>query len=414
MIGVAISTQNRRDVLNQSLTYWRTYLPKNAVLVIVDDASDEPVPRIDDRRVRVIRNGYRRGVAMTKNRGIAALMDAGVDHLFLADDDVWPLCAESFAPYIESPERHLSYQWPDGSAHWEVFRDDRHFAIAKPRGVLLYATRDVIDAVGGMNPAFGAYGLEHIDFSNRVHTAGLTSHPYMDVAGSDALWHAIDRYDNSTTSTLSLIDRRWLVASNQQLLDYRCGTFVPYREGGGAQSYDLGPRLGDTYEATLDHVLTLRPHGSALEFGVGGGHSLRRIAKHMFAYGFDSFKGLPERWRDGFDAGMFACEEPDIPNVHLVRGLFSDTVPLFELGPAGPIGLVHLDADLYSSTATVLEGLDHGHVFTPGTYVVFDEWHGYPGCEMHEQLAWREFVERTGIAWQVIGHGPEQWAIRIT
>lgn len=164
-------------------------------------------------------------------------------------------------------------------------------------------------------------------------------------------------------------------------------------------------------EGTLDHVLLMRPHGAALEFGVGEGNSLRRIAAHMFAYGFDSFRGLPEKWRDGFDKGMFACPPPTIANTHLVVGQYADTVPLFELEPAGPIGLVHLDADLYSSTRTVLDHMRP--VFQPGTYVVFYEWHGYPGCEAHEQRAWREFADRTGIGWTVIGRGPEQWAIRI-
>lgn len=44
---------------------------------------------------------------------------------------------------------------------------------------------------------------------------------------------------------------------------------------------------------------------------------------------------------------------------------------------------------------------------------MFDEFHGYPLCEAHEQRAWTEFVVRTGTEYEVIGHGPEQWAIRL-
>ncbi|EUA60279.1 putative phage protein [Mycobacteroides abscessus 1948] len=53
---------------------------------------------------------------MAKNRCIAELMDLGCDHLFLADDDVWPTVDEWWKPYVESPEPHLSFQWPSGGA----------------------------------------------------------------------------------------------------------------------------------------------------------------------------------------------------------------------------------------------------------------------------------------------------------
>lgn len=179
------------------------------------------------------------------------------------------------------------------------------------------------------------------------------------------------------------------------------------------QDYTLGPRLSDTYEGTLDHVLSLNPFGAAIEFGVGQGHSLRRIAAKMPVWGFDVFSGLPEDWRPGFPAGMFACEPPEVPNATIVKGLFEETLPTFDFAALGPIGLLHLDADLYSSTATILKWIEP-HI-RPGSFVVFDEWHGYPGADgAHEQRAFREFAERTGITWEVLGHGPEQFAVRIT
>jgi hypothetical protein len=94
-----------------------------------------------------------------------------------------------------------------------------------------------------------------------------------------------------------------------------------------------------------------------------------------------------------------------------VPGLFSDTLPSTNWQNIGPIGLVHIDCDLHSSTMTVLNHI--GPLLNPGTYIVFDEWHGYDGHENHEMRAWQEFADRTGIGWTVIGHGPEQWAIRI-
>lgn len=178
--------------------------------------------------------------------------------------------------------------------------------------------------------------------------------------------------------------------------------------------YGMGPRIekpGHHY-ALLQHVLERRPSGVALEFGVGAGQSTRLIAEYMPVIGFDSFQGLPEDWREEYPKGSFACEKPIIGGVWFVVGLFAETLPDVLGNWFPPIGLVHIDCDLYSSTATVFRHI--GDKLTPGTYVVFDEFHGYEGCEEHEQRAWRELVQRNGIEWTVIGHGFEQWAIQIT
>jgi hypothetical protein len=176
------------------------------------------------------------------------------------------------------------------------------------------------------------------------------------------------------------------------------------------QDYQLGPFIDEHY-ALLRYVLTLHPDGIALEFGVGRGGSLRTIAEHMPVIGFDSFEGLPEDWRDEFKRGHFKCTPPrNIPGAVLRIGLFADTLPTFEFDVYS-IGLVHIDCDLYSSTATVLKYL--GPHLRSGCYVVFDEWHGFDNAEAHEQRAWREFADDTGIGWTVVGHSNQQWGIRI-
>lgn len=172
---------------------------------------------------------------------------------------------------------------------------------------------------------------------------------------------------------------------------------------------NLGPYLGDDYTACLRHALSLKPKGWALEFGVAEGGTLSTIAAHMPAVGFDSFNGLPEDWRTGFGAGKFACPIPDV-DAELVVGLFEDTLPNWT--PPGPIGLVHIDCDLYTSTVTILTHLEQ-HL-EPGCLIVFDEYHGYgPDAQHHEAKAWAEYVERTGTQWETLGHGPEQLVIRL-
>jgi len=179
-------------------------------------------------------------------------------------------------------------------------------------------------------------------------------------------------------------------------------------------TYDLGPSLGGDPLDVLRHVLTLVPEdGYALEFGVASGRTLSLIAQQLPVVGFDSFDGLPEDWRAGFPKGMFACPPPQIANATVVIGLFEETLPRWyaDCGQLEQLRLLHIDCDLYGSTATVLEHV--GPRLLPGTYVVFDEFHGYPGCEEHEQRAWSEFNGWADLSYDVVGHGPEQWAVRI-
>lgn len=419
-IGVAITTRNRRGVFERSLSQWQRWAPPDSILVVVDDASDVPLGR-DGWTVQgqlvvgLITNEHRLGVAMSKNLGIEALMAAGCEHLFLADDDVAPTRAEWWRPYIESPEPHLSYQWPNvkyrESRHGydDGCHDGRHFQVEFPRGVLLYAERRVIDTVGGLDPAFGVWGGEHVEWQARIHAAGLTTWRYADVLGSQRLW-----YEPTTRSTFPANRRKQVFECNDRQWQKPQPRFVPYRTGHGVQDYSKLPVLqGENWNwPLLQHVLTLEPSGTAIEFGVGTGATTAMIAAQMPVIGFDSFKGLPEDWRPEFPKGVFAGGVPIIENATIVEGWFADTLPQFDFAALDYIGLVHFDADLYSSTKTALQHV--GPHLRPGTYCVFDEMWDYPGHEEHELKAWREFAEETGIGWTVVGYGPcEPWAIRI-
>ncbi len=183
------------------------------------------------------------------------------------------------------------------------------------------------------------------------------------------------------------------------------------------QDYGLGPYFPGARITfpTLRHVVNdLRPNGFALEFGVAEGTSLSIISAHMPTVGFDSFEGLPEAWGP-YPAGLRACPSPDC-DARLVTGLFADTLPAFDFGGVDPIGLVHVDCDLYSSTKTVLKHV--GPHLRPGCYIVFDEWCDAGGgltswYAEHEQRAWREYTKRTSWDWTVVGHDDEAWAIRL-
>ncbi|MDB5542868.1 MAG: class SAM-dependent methyltransferase [Hyphomicrobiales bacterium] len=153
----------------------------------------------------------------------------------------------------------------------------------------------------------------------------------------------------------------------------------------------------------LGHAMQLRSvPGPILEFGVATGRTINHLASLTAEqiYGFDSFEGLPEDWRTGYSKGRFAQALPmTAPNVRLLVGWFENSLDEFAaLCPEGPISLIHVDCDLYSSTKTILERLAHRIV--PGTVLVFDEYFNYPGWEAHEFKAWQEFCAAQNITYR--------------
>lgn len=131
----------------------------------------------------------------------------------------------------------------------------------------------------------------------------------------------------------------------------------------------------------------------ALEFGVYSGQSISIIRKNYsgLVYGFDSFDGLPEFWREGYDKGHFKSDQiPTIDGVEIVVGLFQDTLDVFLKNLKKKINIVHFDADLYSSTIFCLEKITK--YLSNECIFIFDEYHNYPGWEDHEYKAFNEWI----------------------
>jgi len=164
--------------------------------------------------------------------------------------------------------------------------------------------------------------------------------------------------------------------------------------------------------------------GEWLEFGVFQGNTANQIAAHRIpnaagytkVYGFDSFQGLPEDWHigvmnsDDANARTILGSTFDLhgglpivsSNVELVKGWFNESTPVWlkDHGDS-PITLLHVDCDLYTSSATVFREI--GHLLVPGSVIVFDELINFPAFRKHEIRALFEFLDASQFTFEWLG-----------
>lgn len=235
-VGIGITTLDRPQELKKTLDAIRRHTPAEFGVVVVDDGSKKPVKVPSG--VRLIRNDEPGGIPAAKNACIAALMEAGVDHLFLFDDDTRPVCDDWWRPYVESPEPHLQYSWlvfaKDGRpvpAMAELYRDEHLVGYSWSMGCMLYVHRSVVDRIGGMRTEFGRGFEEHAEFGQRAHNVGLTTFVHQDVVGSEKLIYAADEHYAVQRSFTGDTDREARLARNIELRESLADStdFVEYR-----------------------------------------------------------------------------------------------------------------------------------------------------------------------------------------
>jgi hypothetical protein len=170
--------------------------------------------------------------------------------------------------------------------------------------------------------------------------------------------------------------------------------------------------IPDLKTSPLRHVmekmnLKHKPNTLWIELGANGGKTINYISSFTNdkVYGFDSFEGLPEKWRDGFEKGMFSTNGvlPEVnSNVVLIKGWFDDTLQSFVKSQKKRISFIHFDCDLYSSTKSALEAFKN-HI-DKGCVMVFDEFLNYPKFDKNGELrAFYEFVKNNNVKYEWIG-----------
>ena len=164
--------------------------------------------------------------------------------------------------------------------------------------------------------------------------------------------------------------------------------------------------------------------GLFVELGAYKGRTANFLAAlnpHKTIYTFDSYQGLPANWDRGDlivpgTAAAWPAGDP-LPsfllNVELKLGWFSETLPKFVDLHDEPIAFLHVDCDIYESTAQALEILEPKIV--DKTVILFDEFYNYPNFRNHEFKAFQEFLMNHSFEADYIAYNAfhEQVAVRV-
>lgn len=179
MISICITTRNRPESFIFVLDKIKQHTNCEYQLIVVDDASDELYCNADYRFPE------RSGIPAAKNK---CLELAKYDHIFLFDDDTYPIADEWYLPYVNSGKEHLCFTFLTAFIKKEGFK---YHTLGN--GCMMYLTRKCIDTIGGFDWNYGLGKYEHVDFSRRIHNAGLTESIFMDIENSHELLYCMDK-----------------------------------------------------------------------------------------------------------------------------------------------------------------------------------------------------------------------------
>jgi glycosyltransferase involved in cell wall biosynthesis len=189
--GIAILTYNRSNNIDELIEKVQETKPNNCKVVVCDDGSNDDTPRIVSKRkdVSYVR-GPNLGVAANKNRALFALQDC--HFIAMLEDDLFPnetgwfelyesaVCVmetHHFCRIQADDNKKIREECVEGFTEWIKQYGLTPLYTKSPRGDFTFLTSKVVKTVGAFNPQFVGAGYAHGEWSDRVHRAGLISHP---------------------------------------------------------------------------------------------------------------------------------------------------------------------------------------------------------------------------------------------
>ena len=182
MIGIAITTRNRPEVLRYTLAKFAQFHDDNQLIVVIDDDSEcweENAEIVNEHGfcytlaytaspIDLLYNTKRCGIPRSKNVGFQYLKN--YDHQFWFDDDCFPKCAKWYEPFIEAMEYqgHLLYL-----RNWAHIHPVLHFRnVVEYTGAtacLMTFRKDMYDDIEGFHEGFSMYGRWHPALTNKMY-----------------------------------------------------------------------------------------------------------------------------------------------------------------------------------------------------------------------------------------------------
>lgn len=196
-IGIGILSYNRLDCIRRLVKSIRKHTNLNKTTVFISDESDDKAVRNFLRGIEdmvVLLNDRRLGVAGNTNRLMRCL--SRFSYKIILNDDVEILNSgweNVYANAMKETEiHHFLYRQPgvygakpdDGTTR--SVRDIKVRTIHdKPQGAVMAYDSVAFEKAGFFDERFEIYGMEHVDWSNRVSLSKIQPNGYHDVVGSN-------------------------------------------------------------------------------------------------------------------------------------------------------------------------------------------------------------------------------------
>lgn len=217
MIGIGITSFNRNRLVLTTIERIKQFTKVPFKLVIIDDGSKVPLANA------TYRFRTNQGSPIAKNKCLELLDDC--EHIFLFDDDTYPIKEGWHDAYVNAGVKHLNYTF---KYPYEVVNGVRH--LQNPNGCMMYIHNDVLKAIGGFDTGFVKYGYWHGAFSNRVYNYGLTPDPFVDIINSHEFIYCLDQ--KPQTHRTATQDRGKYLAANKRRYFEKIDSFefIPYKQ----------------------------------------------------------------------------------------------------------------------------------------------------------------------------------------
>jgi GT2 family glycosyltransferase len=188
-VGIGITTRNRPKALEACLKHFQAFPAEDSRVVIVDDASEPGYFDLAKKFIVAnpstlyVSNKQRLGVGGSKNVCLWNLRDC--DHVFLFDDDAWPMVENWAETWIETLDGvgHAMFlaALAGGKAQavtanvQPVKKIGRLISYTNGLGAMMYFSRECLNALGAFPVGKNWYGYEHVQMSIRARNAGFTN-----------------------------------------------------------------------------------------------------------------------------------------------------------------------------------------------------------------------------------------------